>query len=734
MKYLQKSLALFLCIVMCLSFFPLSAAFAEETESMEEEPVPVEDELVHPSLQDNNSSEDQEELPHEHNYTAVVTEPTCTERGFTTYICDCGDSYVDDDIEALNHPEIIDVPEVPATETEPGTTAGKKCVICGEILEGSDEITALVDNNFAVDEKTNEDELVLADNDISDLVEEETEEYCNEMFRTTANFSGQQELERSMSIYSATDHIYVGEKNKLTFEVLDSNIKESDILNLDWFIDDTSIAEFESIPSTDSWTAIVVGKEEGRTRAGANITYSYLGDVRTKCVKCSIYVGENTSTFKFEFSGQGQVFRLNETKTVSLIARNPSKVISIEKITWEITDTSVATFVNTPGTADQTVQIKGLKEGNISIFANVVYNGGTKEGYGNKVWVKNSESEPSDDSQAGIRMEDCFPDPVFRAYVLENFDTDQDGALSDEEIAAVNSINVESMGIESLNGVGMFSELKNLNCRDNHLTELDLSANEKINSLECGYNRLTSLDLSHNPELTGIGVRDNQLTMLDVSCLPGLKTLGCGGNQLVSLDLSHNHALRDLYCWGNRLTELDVSECKDLQQLFCYNNQLKNLDLCNLSNLRNFNCDNNQLTSLDLSANTQLETFVCDWNQLNQITLGRNEKLYNFGVRGNWLTGIDVSGLPNLQVLGCGDNRLTSIDLSHNPKLYRVHLFNNRLTELDVSSNPELVFLQCHNNVITELNVGNCSALVDLIGNGRRETGTLSDKAYPWFI
>ena len=40
---------------------------------------------------------------HEHSYTAVVTEPTCTEGGYTTYTCECGDSYVDDYTDALGH-------------------------------------------------------------------------------------------------------------------------------------------------------------------------------------------------------------------------------------------------------------------------------------------------------------------------------------------------------------------------------------------------------------------------------------------------------------------------------------------------------------------------------------------------------------------------------------------------------------------------------------------------------
>ena len=41
--------------------------------------------------------------PHEHSYEAVVTDPTCTEAGYTTYTCTCGDSYVADETEALGH-------------------------------------------------------------------------------------------------------------------------------------------------------------------------------------------------------------------------------------------------------------------------------------------------------------------------------------------------------------------------------------------------------------------------------------------------------------------------------------------------------------------------------------------------------------------------------------------------------------------------------------------------------
>ncbi|MBQ4571793.1 MAG: hypothetical protein IJA80_00785 [Clostridia bacterium] len=55
----------------------------------------------------------------EHAYDLVVTKPTCTDNGFTTYVCNCGESYVDDYVDATGHsctPEITKL----ATHTETG--------------------------------------------------------------------------------------------------------------------------------------------------------------------------------------------------------------------------------------------------------------------------------------------------------------------------------------------------------------------------------------------------------------------------------------------------------------------------------------------------------------------------------------------------------------------------------------------------------------------------------------
>ncbi len=56
---------------------------------------------------------------HVHKYNSVVTEPTCTEQGYSTYTCECGDSYVDDYVDATGHNYSSEI-TTPATHTATG--------------------------------------------------------------------------------------------------------------------------------------------------------------------------------------------------------------------------------------------------------------------------------------------------------------------------------------------------------------------------------------------------------------------------------------------------------------------------------------------------------------------------------------------------------------------------------------------------------------------------------------
>lgn len=55
-----------------------------------------------------------------HEYSAVITQPTCTEKGYTTYTCECGDSYIDDYVDETGHNHEAEI--TPPTCTEQGYT------------------------------------------------------------------------------------------------------------------------------------------------------------------------------------------------------------------------------------------------------------------------------------------------------------------------------------------------------------------------------------------------------------------------------------------------------------------------------------------------------------------------------------------------------------------------------------------------------------------------------------
>ena len=68
--------------------------------------------------------------PHTHSYDKVVTAPTCTDKGYTTYTCACGDSYKDDYKDALGHKWDNGTVKAPTCEERGSTTY--KCATCGE--------------------------------------------------------------------------------------------------------------------------------------------------------------------------------------------------------------------------------------------------------------------------------------------------------------------------------------------------------------------------------------------------------------------------------------------------------------------------------------------------------------------------------------------------------------------------------------------------------------------------
>ena len=81
---------------------------------------------------------------HTHSHTKVVTDPTCTEAGYTTYTCECGDTYTADDVAALGHDMVVDTAVAPTCEST-GLTEGSHCTRCDHKI-AQEEVAALGHN------------------------------------------------------------------------------------------------------------------------------------------------------------------------------------------------------------------------------------------------------------------------------------------------------------------------------------------------------------------------------------------------------------------------------------------------------------------------------------------------------------------------------------------------------------------------------------------------------------
>ena len=348
--------------------------------------------------------------------------------------------------------------------------------------------------------------------------------------------------------------------------------------------------------------------------------------------------------------------------------------------------------------------------------------------------------------EAGAAINETnFPDPDFRE-IVDEYDQDGDGFLSEEEIANVHSLHIAYKRVESMKGIKFFTSLEELECIDiSRLIELDLSGCTALTRLECsghfslekldisGCTALKELDCSDNYFLTALDLTgcssltalqctgNDSLEKLNVNGFRSLVTLKCEDNKLTELDAGGCTSLEILECGLNNLTELNISDCIGLQSLYCRENELAALDMDGLTKLEVLNCSYNQISLLDISSCSMLRELECYSNELKVLDLSRCKALEKVDCGGNPLTTLDPSGNPVLKILSCGGVGLSELNISHNPLLETLYCAGNRIRNLDVSGCAALTTLYCEANELTRLDVSGCPNLAGAVRDGERE-------------
>lgn len=132
-----------------------------------------------------------------------------------------------------------------------------------------------------------------------------------------------------------------------------------------------------------------------------------------------------------------------------------------------------------------------------------------------------------------------IPDNNFETVLISlGYDDVIDGSVITANISSVTSLDVRGTDISNLTGIEDFIALTSLDCTNNLITNLDVSANIELIDLQCYANNLTSLNVNGLVKLENLIARWNWLTSIDVSTNIVLRNLNTQNNQLICIQVN----------------------------------------------------------------------------------------------------------------------------------------------------------------------------------------------------
>jgi hypothetical protein len=261
----------------------------------------------------------------------------------------------------------------------------------------------------------------------------------------------------------------------------------------------------------------------------------------------------------------------------------------------------------------------------------------------------------------------AIPDVNFEQALIDlGYDSGSpDGLVLTSNINTVITLVVDDYNIFDMTGIEDFNNLQALYCRNNQISNLNVTQNIGLVSLVCDNNLISTLDLMQNSYL---------------------KTLVCGNNNLSNLDVTQNLNLIFIQCDSNQITILDVSQNLDLVGLYCDSNLLNNLDVSQNLLLENLRCSNNELSSLDVSENLILSSLICFNNQLTSLDISQNHSLHGLNCSNNYINTLDVSQNSSLFSIDCQSNNLSCLNVKNGQ--------NHNFYKFIASNNPNLICIE----------------------------------------
>ena len=321
-------------------------------------------------------------------------------------------------------------------------------------------------------------------------------------------------------------------------------------------------------------------------------------------------------------------------------------------------------------------------------------------------------------ADGSVVIADTFTDEAFRSYVVENYDTDKDGSLNAEEIAAATELNLEESGVASLEGIQVLTALKIINVNWTAVASIDTSNAKDLEELHASY--------TMDPE-----TYERCLASVDVTNNPKLKILDISGSQVSDIDVTKNPELEELHIYVSNISSIDVSENPKLRRLDANHTGIENIDVSNNPELFALNVEFTGVSEVDVTKNPKLyEVYLTGDNKVTSLDITKNPELVHLRISGTSITDIDLSQNKKLAAFfneaGMEEDPATweeveyapaplkALDFSNNPELYEVYLDGMPISSIDVSGAKGLNHLHLSDTNISSLDVSKNTALVSL--------------------
>jgi uncharacterized repeat protein (TIGR01451 family) len=187
------------------------------------------------------------------------------------------------------------------------------------------------------------------------------------------------------------------------------------------------------------------------------------------------------------------------------------------------------------------------------------------------------------------------PCVILFGEVIGDADTNNDGEIQQSEAAAITALDVGNQNIASLSGIEYFTSLTGLDCSNNQLTALDVSAVANMVNLNCSHNLLTSLAANFNDQMFDDNSLDCSYNSFTSLTLPNddFFSVSCNYNQLTQIDMPTGGSVHYLNLSGNPFVTYESPSWVDI--LYLHN--CPNLTSCILRNGEVHANNNPQLVS-----------------------------------------------------------------------------------------------------------------------------------------